>query len=79
MSEERYRAYLINLVQDVLQPCDLHQVEVVSVDPGFPLVTARPVTEAQIVLNFQRALNSQSGHFNSQHRTVAVDNSRGSD
>ena len=79
MSEECYRAYLINLVEDVLQPCDLSQVEVVSVDPGFSLVTAGPVTEAQIVLNFQRALNSQSGHSNSQHRTVAVDNSRGSD
>ena len=63
MTDEFYREYLINLVEDVLQSGELHQGEVVSVDPGFPLVAAGPITEAHLVLNFQRGLNSQPGHL----------------
>ena len=62
MTDEFYREYLINLVQDVLQlqSRDLHQAQVVSVDPGFSLAAAGPITEAHLVINFQRGLNSQA-------------------
>ena len=60
MTDEFYREYLINLVQDVLQSRDLHQAQVVSVDPGFSLAAAGPITEAHLVSNFQRGLNSQA-------------------
>ena len=63
--DEFYRAYLINRVEDLLQAWQPHQGQVVSVDPGFPLATAGPVTEAQPVLNSQRALDCQSGHLHS--------------
>ena len=63
MCDEFYRAYLINLVEDVLQARDSDQGEVVSVDPLFSLVAARPVPQAELVLNLQRGLNSQAGHL----------------